>query len=85
MHLLIGVPLAIFRLIFSFLMLAVRFLVPIAVIVVILLLLRSRRRQDSGSEPSQRREEQPPTFDGPVYTVDYEDVAEEPDDKGEGV
>jgi len=81
MHLLIGVPLAIFRLIFTFLMLAVRLIVPIAVIVVILLFLRSRRQK---GEPSQRQEEQPPRFDGPVYTVDYEDVAEDTDDKGEG-
>ncbi len=82
MHLLSGVPLAIFRLIFTFLMLAIRLIVPIAVIVVIILFLRSRRRQDSGAAPQQ---EQPPQFDGPVYTVDYEDVAEDTDDKGEGV
>jgi len=82
MHLLIGVPLAIFRLIFTFLMMAVRLIVPIAVIVVIVLFLRSRRRQGNGT--ASRQQEQPPHFDGPVYTVDYEDVSEEPDDKGEG-
>lgn len=83
MHLLIGVPLAIFRLVFGFVMLAVRLIVPIAVIAAIVLFLRSRQSQDGG--PSTRQEEQPPRFDGPVYTVDYEDVTEEKDDKGEGV
>jgi len=83
MHLLIGLPLAIFRLVFSFLMLAVRLIVPIAVIVAILLFLRNRR-QDGEPSPRQDRPEEP-HFEGPVYTVDYEDVAEEPDDKGEGV
>ncbi len=85
MHLLIGLPLAIFRLVFTFLMVAIRLIVPIAVIVVIILLLRRYRRPADGTEPSRQRQEQPPHFDGPVYTVDYEDVTEEPDDKGEGV
>ena len=69
---LVGLPLGIFRLLLSLLALALRLAVPIAVIVV--LVVPSRRSKGASAE--QPRQEQPkePEFDGPVYTVDYEEV-----------
>ena len=69
---LVGLPLGIFRLLFSLVMLALRLAVPIAVIVVLVVLYR----RSKGASAEQPRQEQPkePEFDGPVYTVDYEEV-----------
>lgn len=82
MHLLIGLPLTLFRLLAGFVMLAFRLIVPILILVVIVLYLRSRR---PNPPPGTEDRDRGPRFDGPVYTVDYEDVAEDTDDKGEGV
>ena len=72
---LVGLPLGIFRLLLSFLALALRLAVPIAVIVVLVVLYRRR----TGAHTGQPRQEKPkePEFDGPVYTVDYEEVDED--------
>ncbi len=80
MHLLIGLPLTLFRLLAGFVLLAFRLAVPILILVVIVLYLRSRRR--SNPPPGTEDRSGDPHFDGPVYTVDYEDVPpeEEPDD-----
>ena len=69
---LLGLPLGIFRLLLSLAMLALRLAVPIAIIVVIVVLYR----RSQGTSAEQPRQEQPkePEFDGPVYTVDYEEV-----------
>ena len=67
---LVGLPLGIFRLLLSFLALALRLAVPIAVIVVLVILYR---RSKGGGQPRQAKSEEP-EFDGPVYTVDYEEV-----------
>ena len=69
---LVGLPLGIFRLLFSLVMLALRLAVPIAVIVVLVILYR----RSKGASAEQPRQEKPqePEFDGPVYTVDYEEV-----------
>ena len=69
---LVGLPLGIFRLLLSFLALALRLAVPIAVIVVLVVLYR----RSKGASVEQPRQEQPkePEFKGPVYTVDYEEV-----------
>ncbi len=75
MHLLIGLPLTLFRLLAGFVMLAFRLAVPILILAVIVLYLRSRRR----SNPPPGTEDRDPHFDGPVYTVDYEDVPPEED------
>ena len=69
---LVGLPLGIFRLLFSLLMLALRLAVPIALIVVLVVLYR-RSKGASAEQPRQAKSEEP-EFDGPVYTVDYEEV-----------
>ena len=69
---LVGLPLGIFRLLLSFLALALRLAVPIAVIVVLVVLYR-RSKGASAEQPPQAKSEEP-EFDGPVYTVDYEEV-----------
>ena len=74
MGLLVGLPLTLFRLLGSFLLLALRFAVPIALIVVVILVVRhlkktaARYRDEDGQEPK---------FHGPVYTVDYKEVDDE--------
>ena len=69
---LLGLPLGIFRLLLSLVMLVLRLAVPIAVIVVIVVLYRRK----TGAHTERPRQEKPkePEFDGPVYTVDYEEV-----------
>ena len=67
---LVGLPLGIFRLLLSFLALALRLAVPIAVIVVLVILYR---RSKGGGQPRQEKPQEP-EFKGPVYTVDYEEV-----------
>ena len=69
---LVGLPLGIFRLLLSLVMLALRLAVPIAVIVVLVILYR-RSKGASAEQPRQAKSEEP-EFDGPVYTVDYEEV-----------
>ena len=69
---LVGLPLGIFRLLLSLVMLALRLAVPIAVIVVLVMLYR-RSKGASAEQPRQAKSEEP-EFDGPVYTVDYEEV-----------
>ena len=75
MGLLVGLPLGIFRLLFSLIMLALRLAVPIAVIVVLVMLYR-RSKGASAEQPGQETPEEP-EFKGPVYTVDYEEVDDE--------
>ena len=69
---LLGLPLGIFRLLLSLAMLALRLAVPIVIIVVIVVLYRRK----TGAHTERPRQEKPkePEFDGPVYTVDYEEV-----------
>ena len=64
---LVGLPLGIFRLPLSFLALALR--------------LAVRRRREEG--PAMHQAPKEPEFDGPVYTVDYEDVKDEDPPKEE--
>ncbi len=77
MHLLIGLPLTLFRLLAGFVILAFRLAVPSLILVVIVLYLRSRR---SSPPPGTEDRSGDPHFDGPVYTVDYEDVPPEEDE-----
>lgn len=72
---LVGLPLGIFRLLFSLVMLALRLAVPIVIIVVIVVLYR--RKTGAHTERPRREEPREPEFDGPVYTVDYEEVDED--------
>ena len=69
---LVGLPLGIFRLLLGFLTLALRLAVPIALIVTLVVLYR-RSKGASAEQPRQAKSEEP-EFDGPVYTVDYEEV-----------
>ena len=77
MGLLVGLPLGIFRLLAGFLLLALRLAVPILVILALVLLFRRMGRQGGRQEPPPRQQPREPHFDGPVYTVDYEDVDDE--------
>ena len=82
MGLLVGLPLGIFRLLFTLVMLALRLAVPIAIIVVLVVLYRWK----TGNRTERPRREKPkePKFDGPVYTVDYEEVDEATPPKEDG-
>ena len=79
MGLLVGLPLTLFRLLGSFLLLALRFAVPIVLIVAVILVLRHLRRKSAQYRAEDR--EQEPKFHGPVYTVDYEEVPDDEDEK----
>ena len=69
---LVGLPLGIFRILFSVLMLAVRFAVPLAVIAVAWYFLCRFHARKNGGKASKE-----PAFDGPVYEVDYKIVEDE--------
>ena len=72
MGLLVGLPLGIFRLLFALVMLVLRLAVPIVIIVVIVVLYRRKTGAHTEQPPQEKPKE--PEFDGPVYTVDYEEV-----------
>ena len=72
---LVGLPLGIFRLLFSLAMLALRLAVPIVIIVVLVMLYRRSKGVQTGQ--SKRETPKEPEFKGPVYTVDYEEVDED--------
>jgi len=70
MGLLIGLPLKIFHILFV----ALRFLWPVVLFFLLRWLVRKLRT--SRYEPRQKQAKEP-EFDGPVYTVDYEEVPED--------
>ena len=72
---LVGLPLGLFRLLGSILLVALRFAVPILILVAVILVVRHVRRR------SARYRAQEPKFHGPVYTVDYEEVPDSEDQK----
>ena len=72
---LVGLPLGLFRLLGSILLVALRFAVPILILVAVILVVRHVR---SRAEDEDRQE---PKFHGPVYTVDYEEVPDSEDQK----
>ena len=77
---LVGLPLGLFRLLGSFLLVALRFAVPILILVGVILVVRHLR----GRSPRYRAEDEDrrePKFHGPVYTVDYEEVPDSEDQK----
>lgn len=73
MGLLVGLPLMLLRLLFVVLRLAI----PILLILLVVWLVRRNSRGGSGGQ----KEPKEPKFNGPVYTVDYEDVKDDPEDK----
>ena len=70
MGLLIGLPLKLFHFFFVLLRLAW----PVLLVLLVLYLLRRRRQRPTEDRIPPPKE---PTFDGPVYTVDYEEVDED--------
>ena len=69
MGLLVGLPLKLLHIVFVLL----RFLWPLVVLwLARRLLLALRRRREEG--PAVHEAPKEPDFDGPVYTVDYEEV-----------
>ena len=78
MSLLVGLPLTLFRLLGSFLLLALRFAVPILLIAAVILVARRLKKTSARYRDEDRQE---PKFHGPVYTVDYEEVPDSEDQK----
>ena len=70
---LVGLPLGLFRLLFMLL----RFILPLIILIVVFVLLRRFLRSGRQGRETTSKE---PEFHGPVYTVDYEEVKEEPRD-----
>ena len=77
MGLLVGLPLRLFHIVFVL----QRFLWPLAVLWLVRRLLLAVRRREEG--PAMHQAPKEPEFDGPVYTVDYEDVKDEDPPKEE--
>ena len=71
MGLLVGLPLMLF--------LVLRLAIPILLILLVIWLVR-RNSRGGGSGGGQKPPKEP-KFNGPVYTVDYEDVKDDPKDK----
>lgn len=79
MGLLVGLPLMLLRMILVIL----RLILPILLILLVIWLIRRSRR--GGGPSGGQKPPKEPTFHGPVYTVDYEDVEEDqPPDGGNG-
>jgi len=70
MGLLVGLPLKLFSILFAI----VRLAWPVLLILLVLYVVRRRRGQTVRRESRRPKE---PEFDGPVYTVDYEEVDSE--------
>ena len=70
MGLLVGLPLKIFHILFV----ALRFLWPVVLFFLLRWLVKKLR--NTRYEPRQQQTKEP-EFDGPVYTVDYEEVPED--------
>ena len=74
MSLMVGLPLTLFRLLGSFLLMALRFAVPILLIAAVILVARRLKKTSARYRDEDRQE---PKFHGPVYTVDYKEVDDE--------
>lgn len=74
MGLLVGLPLTLLRLLFVLLRLAL----PILLVLLVLWLVRRALR--GGGAGGGERAPKEPEFHGPVYTVDYEDVEDDPEE-----
>ena len=75
MSLLVGLPLKLFHILFLFLRVAW----PVLLALLIWLLLRRRGRKNGAAGRREKASRKEPTFNGPVYTVDYEEVDENTD------
>ena len=77
MGLLVGLPMMLLRFLFVILRLAL----PVLLILLVIWLVR---RGSRGGPGGGQRSSQEPKFHGPVYTVDYEDVKEDPKSPEDG-
>ena len=75
MSLLIGLPLKLFSLLFAL----VRIALPVLLILLAIWLVRRLRGQGAQNDAGQAQQTKEPTFNGPVYTVDYEEVEDNED------
>lgn len=71
---LLGLPLKLLSLLGGILMVLLRFALPVLIGVGAAMLLRRQRRGKVNEEATSWKEPEEPTFDGPVYTVDYQEV-----------
>lgn len=78
---LVGLPLGLFRLLGSILLVALRFAVPILILVAVILVVRHVRRRSARYRAEDEDRQEPGNFTGPVYTVDYEEVPDSEDQK----
>ena len=69
---LLGLPLKLLSLLGGILMVLLRFALPVLIGVGAAMLLRRQRRGKVNEEATSWKEPEEPTFDGPVYTVDYQ-------------
>ena len=72
MGLLVGLPLKLFHILFVI----VRLAWPLLLVALLLYIRRRRSGQGAKQGSEAHRKQKEPTFNGPVYTVDYEDVKE---------
>ena len=70
MGLLVGLPLKLFHMLFVI----VRLAWPLLLVALLLYIRRRRSGQSAKPGGKTRRQTQEPTFSGPVYTVDYQEV-----------
>ena len=71
MSLLVGLPLKLFHILFM----ALRLAWPVLLVLLVWLLIRRhKRRSGEQQDAPKQRGHQEPKFNGPVYTVDYEEV-----------
>ena len=71
---LLGLPLKLLSLLGGILMVVLRFALPVLIGVGAAMLLRRYRRGKTEEEAASWKKPEEPTFDGPVYTVDYQEV-----------
>lgn len=70
MGLLVGLPLKLFHMLFVI----VRLAWPLLLVALLLYIRRRRSGQGAKQSGEAHQKQKEPTFNGPVYTVDYEDV-----------
>ena len=79
MNWLLGLPLGLLKLLGTAVLVILRIAWPVLLgLGAAALVRRSRRRKDAGEAGRAERPDKAPDFRGPVYTVDYEEVPEEP-------
>lgn len=75
MGLLLGLPLRLLAL----MLLLLRLVLPLLALMLVLWLVRRSIRPPVARDAPEASDAPEPRFDGPVYTVDYEEVEDEPE------